>query len=123
MVSAAPVGGAESGANPEAFPQQTTEVETRRSAGSVILTDTIGGAALGALAGGGVAAWHRYVANTGWGDWQRDVLIGAGIGAGVGLILGIATAASSADRTFTGPVADQRQTGFSPPAAVYGAHF
>src|SRR2546430_15458741 len=87
----------------EALPQQTTEVETRRSAGSVILTDTIGGAALGALAGGGVAAWHRYVDNTGWGDWQRNVLIGAGIGAGVGLILGGAGAASSAGRPFTGP--------------------
>src|SRR5438132_2670383 len=120
---AAPVRGADSGANPEAFPQQTTEVETRRSAGSVILTDTIGGAALGALAGGGVAAWHRYVDNTGWGDWQRNVLIGAGIGAGVGLILGVASAASSADRTFTGPIADQRQTGFNSPIPVYGARY
>jgi len=120
---AAPVRGADSGANPEAFPQQTTEVETRRSAGSVILTDTIGGAALGALAGGGVAAWHRYVDNTGWGDWQRDVLIGAGIGAGVGLILGVASAASSADRTFTGPIADQRQTGFNSSVPVYGARY
>jgi len=95
---AAPVRGADSGANPEAFPQQTTEVETRRSAGSVILTDTIGGAALGALAGGGV-------------------------GAGVGLILGVASAASSADRTFTGPIADQRQTGFNSSVPVYGARY
>src|SRR5256886_11465758 len=107
----------------EALPQQTTEVETRRSAGSVILTDTIGGAALGALAGGGVAAWHRYVDNTGWGDWQRNVLIGAGIGAGVGLILGLASAASSADRTFTGPIADQRQTGFNSSVPGYGARY
>jgi len=120
---AASVRGEDSGANREAFPQQTTEVETRRSPGSVILTDTLGGAVLGAAAGGGVAAWRRYVDNNGWGNWQRDVLIGAGIGAGVGLILGIASAASSADRTFTGPIADQRQTGFSAPMGMYGSNF
>src|SRR5438132_2644329 len=120
---AARVRGAESAASPEAFPQQTTEVETRRSPGSVILTDTIGGAALGALAGGGVSAWHRYVDNPGWGDWQRNVLIGAGIGAGVGLILGVASAASSGARPFPGPIADQRQTGFNSSVPVYGARY
>ena len=119
---AAPVRGADSGANPEAFPQQTTEVETRRSAGGVILTDAIGGAALGALAGGGVAAYRNFVDNNGWGNWQRDVLIGAGIGLGVGLIVGVADAASS-DRTFTGPIADQRQTGFNSALPVYGARY
>ncbi len=109
----------------EALPQQTTEVETRRSAGSIILTDAIGGAALGALAGGGVAAYRNYVQDEGWGNWQRDVLIGAGIGLGVGLVrlvLGVASAAS-ADRVFTGPIADQRPTGFSSPVPVYGKHF
>ena len=106
----------------EALPQQTTEVETRRSAGSIILTDAIGGAALGALAGGGVAAYRNYVQNEGWGNWQRDVLIGAGIGLGVGLVLGVASAAS-ANRTFTGPIADQRPTGFSSPVPVYGKNF
>jgi uncharacterized protein YcfJ len=106
----------------EAFSQQVYEVQERRSAGSIILTDAIGGAALGALAGGGVAAYRNYVQNDGWGNWQRDVLIGAGIGLGVGLILGVATAAS-ADRTFTGPIADQRQTGFSSSVPVYGAQF
>jgi hypothetical protein len=109
-------------APPEALPQQVTEVEQRRSPAGAIVGDTIGGAVLGAAVGGGVAAYHRYVENDGWGDWQKSVLIGAGIGAGVGLIIGIATAASS-DRTFTGPIADQRQTGFSPPTAVYGAKF
>jgi hypothetical protein len=120
---AAPVRVAESGANPAAFPQTYTEVETRRSPGSVIFSDTLGGAVLGAAGGGAYSAWKRYVDNDGWGNWQRNVLIGAGIGAGVGLIIGIASAASSADRTFTGPIADQRDIGFSPPTAAYGARF
>jgi hypothetical protein len=98
-------------------------VQEHRSAASVIVTDMIGGAALGALAGGGVAAYRNYVQDQGWGNWERDVLIGAGIGAGVGLILGVATTASQSDRTFTGPVADQRQTGFNSPVPVYGARF
>jgi hypothetical protein len=101
---------------------EVVEVQEHRSTGSVIIGDAIGGAALGALAGGGVAAYRNYVQNEGWGNWQRDVLIGAGIGLGVGLIVGVATAAS-ADRTFTGPIADQRVTGFSAPIPVYGAHF
>ena len=109
-------------APPEALPQQVTEVQSRRSPGSVIVTDAIGGAALGALAGGGVAAYRNFVQNEGWGNWQRDVLIGAGIGLGVGLIIGIADAASS-DRTFTGPIADRRQSGFDSPVPVYGARF
>jgi len=105
----------------EALPQQVYEVQGRRSPGSVILTDAIGGAALGALAGGGVAAYRNFVDNNGWGNWQRDVLIGAGIGLGVGLIVGVADAAS--DRTFTGPIADQRQTGFNSALPVYGARY
>src|SRR5204863_3736886 len=105
-----------------ALPAEVVEVEQHRSPGSIIVTDAIGGAALGALAGGGVAAYRNYVQNEGWGNWQRDVLIGAGIGLGVGLIVGVASAAS-ADRTFTGPIADQRVTGFSAPIPVYGAHF
>jgi hypothetical protein len=109
-------------APPEALPETVTEVQSHRPAGTVIVTDAIGGAALGALAGGGVAAYHNYVQNEGWGDWQRDVLIGAGIGLGVGLIIGVADAAS-ADRTFNGPIADRRQTGFSPSVPVYGARF
>jgi hypothetical protein len=110
-------------APPEALPQQVYEVQQKRSPGSVIVTDAIGGAALGALVGGGVAAYRNFIANEGWGNWQRDVLIGAGIGLGVGLIVGIADAASSSDRTFTGPVADRRQTGFDSPVPVYGARF
>jgi hypothetical protein len=109
-------------APPEALPQQTMEVSGRRSPGSVIITDAIGGAALGALVGGGVAAYRNYVQNDGWGNWQRDVLLGAGIGLGVGLIVGVADAAS-ADRVFMGPVADQRRVGFSDPVPVYARHF
>jgi len=97
-------------------------VQERRSPAGVIVRDTIGGAAAGALVGGGVAAYRNFVKDEGWGNWQRDVLIGAGIGAGVGLILGIADAAS-ADRTFTGPIADQRATGFNAPVPVYGKRF
>src|SRR5438552_17967067 len=67
--------------------QEVTTVETQhRSAAGVIVGDAIGGAALGALAGGGVAAYRNYVDHNGWGNWQRDVLVGAGIGLGVGLL-------------------------------------
>src|SRR3954462_5812615 len=108
----------------EALPQQVMEVESRRSAGSIILTDAIGGAALGALAGGGVAAYRNYVQNEGWGNWERDVLIGDGVGLGVGLIVGVADASSNADRPYAhGPYSDERQTGFNSPMPVYGARF
>ena len=121
--SEAKAGVTQAGAAPRlTLQQEVYGVEQRRSPGAVIVTDAIGGAAIGALAGGGVAAYRNFVQNEGWGNWQRDVLIGAGIGLGVGLILGVADAASS-DRTFTGPIADQRQTGFSRPVPVYGAHF
>ena len=96
---------------------------SHRSAAGVIVGDAIGGAALGALAGGGVAAYRNYVQNEGWGNWQRDVLIGAGIGLGVGLVFGLVDAAGNADRTNFGPVADQRQTGFSAPLAQRGVRF
>ncbi len=105
---------------PEALPQEV--YETHRSPAGAIVGDAIGGAAVGALVGGGVAAYHNFVQNEGWGNWQRDVLIGAGVGLGVGLIIGVADAASS-DRTFTGPIADQRLSGFSPSMPVYGGKF
>ncbi|MGE5047860.1 MAG: hypothetical protein ACM3PC_04785 [Deltaproteobacteria bacterium] len=108
----------------QSLPDEVVEVQSHRSAGSVIIGDAVGGAALGALAGGGVAAYRNYVQNEGWGNWQRDVLIGAGIGLGVGLIVGVASAASYADRSYMmGPVSDQRVTGFSSSMPVYGAHF
>lgn len=99
------------------LPAEVTTYETsHRSNAGVIVGDTLGGAIVGAAVGGGVAAYHNYVQNEGWGDWKKSVLIGAGVGAGIGLILGIADAASS-DRTFTGPVADQRSVGFDAPMA------
>ena len=99
------------------LPAEVTTYETpHRSSAGVIVGDAVGGAVVGAAVGGGVAAYHRYVQNEGWGDWQKDVLIGAGVGLGVGLILGIADAASS-DRTFMGPVADRRAVGFDAPMA------
>src|SRR5437763_12140151 len=104
------------------LPDEVVGVQTHRSAGGVIVGDALGGAVLGAAAGGGVAAYRNYVQNEGWGNWQRDVLIGAGIGLGVGLILGVADAAS-ADRTFTGPVADQKSYGFEAPMASRGFRF
>jgi uncharacterized protein YcfJ len=112
------------GTQRQSLPDEVVEVQSHRSAGSVIIGDAVGGAALGALAGGGVAAYRNYVQNEGWGNWQRDVLIGAGIGLGVGLIVGVASAASYADRSYMmGPVADQRSTGFSSSMPVYGANF
>lgn len=108
----------------QALPAEVMEVQSHRSASGVIVGDAIGGAALGALAGGGVAAYRNYVQNEGWGNWQRDVLIGAGIGLGVGLIVGVADAASSSDRIYTNsPIADRRQTGFESAMPVYGARF
>jgi hypothetical protein len=107
-----------------ALPAEVVTVETpRRNTGGVILADAVGGMLLGAAAGGGVSLYNHYNnADGSWGDWQRNVAIGAGIGLGVGLLFG-AIDASNGDRTFTGPVADRRATGFAPPTAVYGAKF
>jgi hypothetical protein len=114
-------------ASGSAFAQEVATVQTDRpSTAGIIARDAIGGAIAGAAVGGGVAVYHRYIengSNGSWGDWQRDLAIGAGIGLAVGLVLGAVDAASNADRRFMGPVADQRQIGFSPPAAIYGARF
>ena len=97
-----------------------------------IVTDAIGGALLGTAVGGGVAIYNRYGTNNGngdWGNWQRDLLVGAGIGLGVGLIVGGVTAASQAadhsyaDRSYLSPATEHRDVGFSPPAGQYGMNF
>jgi hypothetical protein len=112
--------------SPSAFAQQVAVVESRPSPGGIIARDAIGGAIAGAAVGGGVILYRRYVENGSngqWGDWKRDLALGAGIGLAVGLVIGAIDAASNADRTFTGPVADQRQTGFAPALATYGKRF
>jgi hypothetical protein len=106
--------------------QQVAVVESRPSTAGIIARDAIGGAIAGAAVGGGVAVYRRYIQNGSngqWGDWGRDIAIGAGIGLAVGLVLGAVDAASSADRRFTGPVADERRIGFDAPMGMYGGRF
>lgn len=105
------------------LPDEVVGYETHRSSGGIVVADALGGAVVGGLVGGGVAAYRNYVNNDGWGNWQRDVLVGAGIGLGVGLIIGVADVASSPDRTYVGPAADQRQTGFGSPMAARAFRF
>jgi hypothetical protein len=103
------------------------EVHTHSSPGGVIFRDALGGAVLGAAAGGGYALYQKENNNNGdWGNWQRPVLIGAGVGAAIGIVFGVVDATTWSDRSYTTrPYADaDRQTvGFSPPAARYGLHF
>jgi hypothetical protein len=106
------------------LPQEVAVVESRPSPVGIVARDAIGGAVLGAAVGGGVAAYRRYVSSeASWGNWQRDVALGAGIGLAAGLILGAVDAASNADRRFIGPVADERHIGFDAPMAMYGGRF
>jgi hypothetical protein len=108
------------------FAQQVTTVESRPSAMGIIARDALGGALAGAAVGGGVILYRRYVENGSngqWGNWQRDLALGAGIGLAVGLVFGAVDAASNADRRFTGPIADERQQGYAPALATYGARF
>ena len=100
------------------------EVQTHPNPAGTIIGDAVGGAVLGGAIGGGVAACRRYCNSNGtWGNWQRDVLIGAGIGLGVGLIVGGVSAASQADRTWAAPMTEQRDIGFSAPLGAYGTNF
>lgn len=95
-----------------------------RNTGAVVLGDAIGGAVLGAAVGGGVSLYNHFNNSDGsWGNWQRNLALGAGIGLAAGLVFGLVDASSTADRTYTGPVADRRESGFAPPAALSGARF
>jgi hypothetical protein len=102
-------------------------VEARPNPAGTIIGDAIGGAVIGGAVGGGVALYNRYGTNNGngdWGNWQRDILVGAGIGLGVGLIVGGISAASNAsDHSYMAPATEHRDTGFSSPVYSYGARF
>jgi hypothetical protein len=109
-----------------ALPTEVVEVQSNRpNPVGTIVGDAIGGAILGGAVGGGVALYNRYgVSNGTWNNWERDVLIGAGIGLGVGLIVGgISAASQSADRTYLSPATEHRDIGFSPPVGNYGVRF
>ena len=103
---------------------EIVEVQARPNPAGTIIGDAIGGAVVGGAIGAGVAAWNRYETTNGtWDNWQRDVLVGAGIGLGVGLIVGGISAASYADHSAMSPVVDHRDSGFSPPMGAYGGKF
>ncbi len=113
-----------SSGNP-AFRADVVEVETHRSTGAIVAGDALGGAIAGAAVGGGVALYNRYVSSDkSWGDWQRDLAIGAGVGLAVGLVFGIVDASTqSSGPTYVAPVADQRESGFAPPTAAYAGRW
>ena len=109
----------------QALPDDVVGVESHRSPAGAIIGDAVGGAVVGGLVGGGVAFYNRYGTNNGngsWGNWQRDVLVGAGIGLGVGLIVGGIDAASNMDRTYQS-FADQKSVGFEPPLGMKAFRF
>ncbi len=101
-------------------------VETHRNTAGVIVGDAVGGAVAGAAVGGGVALYNRYLSDSkSWGNWQQDLLIGAGIGLGVGLVFGVVDAASTPDRAYVpgSPVAERRETGFEQNWAAWSGRF
>ena len=113
---------------PQKLSDEVVEVQHDHAfAAGAVVRDVFGGAFLGAAAGGAYAFYQKEQNNNGdWGNWQRPVLIGAGVGAGIGLIFGIVDATTWSDRGYTRtPYADsdRHETGFAPPAAKYGLHF
>jgi hypothetical protein len=111
-----------------ALPDDVVEVRASRpNPVGTIVGDAIGGAIVGGAIGGGVALYNRYGTNGGngdWGNWQRDILVGAGIGLGVGLIVGgISAASQAADHSYLAPATEHRDVGFSAPLGNYGVPF
>src|SRR3954467_13904899 len=97
------------------YKAEVVEVQTHPNPVGTIIGDAVGGAVLGGAIGAGVAVYNRYGTTNGtWDNWQRPVLIGAGIGLGVGLIVGGISAASqsaNADHSYMSPVVEQRDVG------------
>jgi MFS family permease len=111
-------------AETQRLPDEVVGVEAHRNTGGIIVGDAVGGALVGGLVGGGVAAYRNYVNNDGWGNWQRDVLVGAGIGLGIGLIVGVADVASTpSGPTYVGAAVDHPDRGFDAPMAARGFKF
>ncbi len=104
---------------------EIVEVQARPNPAGIIIGDAIGGAVLGGAIGAGVAVWNRYeVTNGTWDNWERPVLIGAGIGLGVGLIVGgVQAASAAADHSYMSPVTEHRDIGYSPAMGSYGGKF
>jgi outer membrane lipoprotein SlyB len=71
---------------------QVVEVQTHRSAASVIAQDALYGGLVGLAIGGAVALLN------GGDNWGRDLAIGAGAGLLVGGVFGAVDAAANADR-------------------------
>ena len=120
-------------------PAQTVEVQTdHKNPVGTILVAGLGGALIGGAVGGGVAVYERYGKNNGdWGNWQRDLFVGAGIGLGVGLIIGVvdyatsgpsttsttATTTTRASAATTTTSTEAHDVGFSPAIASHGFRF
>ena len=106
---------------------EVVEVQAHPNPVGTVIGDAVGGAILGGAIGAGVAVYNRYGTTNGtWDNWQRPVLIGAGIGLGVGLIVGGISAASqsaNADHTYMTPATEQRDVGFSPTYGAYSGKF
>lgn len=64
----------------------------------LVARDTVAGAALGAVVGGGVILYNMGIENNSGYNWGRTLALGAGIGAAAGLVWGVvdATTASGA---------------------------
>ena len=110
------------------YKAEVVEVQTHPNPVGTIVGDAVGGALLGGAIGAGVAVYNRYGTTNGtWDNWQRPVLIGAGIGLGVGLIVGGISAASqsssTADRVYSSTADGVRDIGLSPAYGAYSGKF
>ena len=88
---------------------ELVEVQTHRSATSVIATDALYGGVAGLAVGAGVALLSSD------GNWGRDLAVGAGAGLIIGGIFGAVDAASS---TY-----DRKPVGFGDAVKPFSGHF